>query len=232
MSTTVSPVTTRPNGSGSRPVRVYLAHDFDVTARGVEDYLTGDAPGRSPEGGPRFEIQMRAPGAAPDEAVDVALYDPAAAPSETRWELLDALCGDPQVRCTALYSGHLPPAWVQEAMARGARCHLLKSLTGTQLRARILDLTQDTRRQGAVAARTPRWPGASCGLTLREADVISLVARGQSNEGIAEALLLSPNTVKSYIRTAYRKMGVQTRSHAVLWALEHGMRAHVPPSIS
>ena len=38
---------------------------------------------------------------------------------------------------------------------------------------------------------------------------------------------ISLNSVKSYIRSAYRKTGVQSRSQAVLWAVTHGVRVEV-----
>jgi DNA-binding CsgD family transcriptional regulator len=42
---------------------------------------------------------------------------------------------------------------------------------------------------------------------------------------IAELCALSPNTVKSYVRSAYRKMGVTRRAQAVGWCLGHGFDA-------
>jgi DNA-binding CsgD family transcriptional regulator len=46
-----------------------------------------------------------------------------------------------------------------------------------------------------------------------------------SNERVAGQLCVSINTVKSYIRTGYQKMGVDSRSQAVLWGVDHGFRA-------
>ena len=63
------------------------------------------------------------------------------------------------------------------------------------------------------------WPGRSIGLTPREAEIIALIAHGLSNEEIAERAFLSINSVKTYIRTAYRKMKVTSRSQAVLWGV-------------
>jgi NarL family two-component system response regulator LiaR len=60
-------------------------------------------------------------------------------------------------------------------------------------------------------------------LTRREAEIVDLIARGLSNHEIARELYLSVNSVKTYIRTAYRKMGVTTRSQAVLWAVSAGL---------
>jgi DNA-binding NarL/FixJ family response regulator len=60
-------------------------------------------------------------------------------------------------------------------------------------------------------------------LTQRELDVLELVARGRTNQQIADSLYLSINSVKSYIRAAYAKIGVGSRSQAVLWAFDHGL---------
>jgi DNA-binding CsgD family transcriptional regulator len=47
---------------------------------------------------------------------------------------------------------------------------------------------------------------------------MELIGQGRSNKDIVELLGLSANTVKSYIRTAYRRLEVESRSEAVLWA--------------
>ncbi|WP_209020564.1 helix-turn-helix transcriptional regulator [Nocardioides sp. 1609] len=57
-------------------------------------------------------------------------------------------------------------------------------------------------------------------LTPREAEMIDLIAEGLSNKQIAETTALSPNSIKSFIRSAYRKIGVEKREHAIEWALE------------
>ena len=58
-------------------------------------------------------------------------------------------------------------------------------------------------------------------LSGREREVLELVTRGLSNQEVAEVLYVSINTVKTYIRTAYAKIGVTTRSQAVAWTLQH-----------
>jgi len=51
---------------------------------------------------------------------------------------------------------------------------------------------------------------------------LDLIAKGLSNQEIADAVYLSVNSVKSHIRTAYRKVGVTRRSQAVGWVLQNG----------
>jgi len=64
--------------------------------------------------------------------------------------------------------------------------------------------------------------GAEAGLTTREAEVLTLIAQGRTNREIAEELYLSPNSIKTYVRTAYRKIGATSRSQAVGWAIRNG----------
>ena len=81
------------------------------------------------------------------------------------------------------------------------------------------------RNSPAVLRRERRAravPSRSHGLTERELDVLELITQGHTNDEIAKRLFLSINSVKSYIRTSYRKMGVTSRTNAVLWGLEHG----------
>ena len=66
------------------------------------------------------------------------------------------------------------------------------------------------------------WPGRGEGLSDREAEILALITQGKSNADVARLTYLSPNTVKSYIRTIYRKIGVGSRTQAVLWGVEHG----------
>ena len=59
-------------------------------------------------------------------------------------------------------------------------------------------------------------------LSVREGEILRLISQGLSNQEIAEKAYLSINTVKSYIRSAYRRMGVESRSQAILWAIDRG----------
>jgi DNA-binding NarL/FixJ family response regulator len=69
--------------------------------------------------------------------------------------------------------------------------------------------------------------GGDVGLTDREVEVLALVTQGLSNNEIAVRLFLSINSVKSYIRSAYAKIGVRSRTQAVAWCLLHGF---APPT--
>ena len=68
------------------------------------------------------------------------------------------------------------------------------------------------------------WPGRTEGLTDRESEILALITQGKSNHEVAALTFLSINTIKSYIRSAYRKIGANSRTQAVLWGIEHGFR--------
>ena len=64
--------------------------------------------------------------------------------------------------------------------------------------------------------------GGAAGLSPRESEVLRLVVLGHSNQAIAESIFLSINSVKTYIRSTYRKINVTTRAQAIVWAIQHG----------
>ena len=68
------------------------------------------------------------------------------------------------------------------------------------------------------------WPGRSFGLTQRESEVLALITQGLTNQEIADRAYISINSVKTYVRTAYRKIGVTRRSQAVSWGMQHGFQ--------
>jgi DNA-binding CsgD family transcriptional regulator len=74
------------------------------------------------------------------------------------------------------------------------------------------------------AAGLPRrrtsWPND---LTDREVDVLRVLARGKSNRGIAEELVLSPRTVQHHLASVYDKISVRSRAGAAVFAIEQGL---------
>ena len=122
-----------------------------------------------------------------------------------------------------IYSWNLQPKLIEEAMAGGARGYLSKVLTGPQIvaalervmRGEIVILPGDSETSDDGAGD---WPGRSAGLTPREAEIVALITQGLSNQEIADRAFLSINSVKTYIRSAYRKINVTSRSQAVCGA--------------
>jgi DNA-binding NarL/FixJ family response regulator len=70
----------------------------------------------------------------------------------------------------------------------------------------------------------PTGPTDPKALTERESEILALITQGKSNAEVAATTFLSLNSIKSYIRTTYRKIGVTSRTQAVLWGFEHGVK--------
>ena len=68
------------------------------------------------------------------------------------------------------------------------------------------------------------------GLAPRELEVLALITQGLTNQEIADRAYLSINSVKTYVRSAYRKIGVSRRSQAVGWGLRAGLDHQPEPA--
>ena len=218
-----------------RPVSIALVNDHELVVRGLQRMLES------------FEDRIRVVELDVNvdvaQRVDVALYDTFSVPQVAASDI-DDIIGQQRVASVAVYSWNMHEELVREALSKGVRGYLSKSLHGPELVAAIervaageevvlpaADIGKEIEAVGGD------WPGRGHGLSARQAEIVSLITQGLSNNEIAERTYLSPNTVKSYIREAYRHMGVSSRTQAVLWGIEHGMvpaRARVitdrPPS--
>ena len=91
---------------------------------------------------------------------------------------------------------------------------IAESITDEAARAKLLAVCRRVRP-------APPPPGAS--LSPREAEMLAHVERGLTNDEIAAATGLLPNTVKSYVKSAMRKLGVHNRIQAVNQARRLGL---------
>jgi DNA-binding CsgD family transcriptional regulator len=74
-----------------------------------------------------------------------------------------------------------------------------------------------------AAGRRPERSARVAGLSNREVEVLRLVAEGQTNRQIAQALALSEKTVARHLTTIFTKTGVENRAGAAAFALRHGL---------
>jgi NarL family two-component system response regulator LiaR len=87
----------------------------------------------------------------------------------------------------------------------------------TQLLKRLVE---DPRPELNGRAKGESPPGA---LSVREREVLGLVARGYTNHQVARQLLISVSTVKKHVRSAISKLGVSDRTQAAVRAVELGV---------
>lgn len=89
---------------------------------------------------------------------------------------------------------------------------------GVDLRAKLHSVR--SRMDEALA---PRRTTVAVDLSPREVEVLQQIARGPSNNDISEALGLLPNTVKTDVKTAMRKLDASNRGHATVLARNAGL---------
>lgn len=163
--------------------------------------------------------------------VDLTLYDTFGRPSVDP-ATIDAVVSDPTSGIVAVYTWDMQPKLIDMAIKRGCRGYLDKTLSAEELVEHI-----EAIADGEVVTSPPHeelpdsairngqaWPGKDAGLTPREAEVVALITQGLTNTEIAARSFISVNSLKSYIRSAYRKMGVERRAQAVRWGIEHGLK--------
>lgn len=209
-------------GTGANgAVRVALVDDYELVLAGVARMFDHYRD--------RVEVVEISVDQTVSEDVDVALYD-TFAQGEADGPDLGVLIDNPHARTVVVYSWIVEPELVSMALARGARGYLSKTSTAAELVDALERVDAGEIVVGGARARRSTvgldWPGRSEGLTERESEVLALITQGRSNVEIAELTYLSINSVKSHIRSLYRKIGATKRTHAVLWALDHGFRTN------
>jgi len=75
----------------------------------------------------------------------------------------------------------------------------------------------------AAGQQRPKRATGPAGLTPREVEVLTLIARGASNRQVAQALGITPKTAGTHIERIYVKIGASTRSTATLFAMQNGL---------
>lgn len=138
--------------------------------------------------------------------------------------------------------------YIVEGLRAGAKGYLLKDASSEQLVQAIRAVRRgESPLQPSVAAKlvariarsqesapppapAPAYPqptGGSAGmplddLTEREREILRLLAKGESNREIGEALFITEGTVKNHVSNILSKLGLRDRTQAALWARTHG----------
>jgi len=116
------------------------------------------------------------------------------------------------------------------ALRAGARGYLTKDSGRAQIAQAVRaaaagqSILDPHVQERLVAAATAAPPAAlPDDVTVREAEVLRLIAAGLANREIAQRLYVTEATVKSHINRLFAKIGVRDRAQAVRYAFEHGL---------
>ncbi len=210
-------MTTTPT-SPKRPISVALVDDYDVVLMGLARMFDGYQDRIVVE-----EIDANKPLA---ESTDIVMYDSFAQPESGHHELT-SLVANPKARRVVVYTWNFHPDLIDRAREQGVRGYLSKTMPARDLVAALEavhageEVISDAPRRQELSIGLD-WPGRREGITDRESEILALITQGKSNAEIAEITYLSANTIKSYNRAIFRKIGATNRTQAALWGVNNG----------
>jgi len=207
-------------------IRVFLLDDHEVVRRGL-GMLLGDEPDIEVvgEAGTASQALARIPALCPDVAVlDVRLPDGDGV-SVCR-EVRSTMDSPPACLMLTSYSDDEA---LFEAIMAGAAGYLLKQVTGTDLVGAVRRLAAgesllDPKVTAKVLERLRKGPEQEdpryAALSEQERRILALIAEGMTNRQIAEQMYLAEKTVKNYVSGLLRKLGMERRTEAAVYAAQ------------
>lgn len=215
-------------------ISVYLLDDHEIVRRGLRELLAAtDDLVVIGESGLAEEAVRRIPALRPDVAIfDARLPDGSGIDACRRVRSVD-----PSIRGLILTSFDDEDA-VAAAVLAGASGFLLKDIRGNRIVEAVRRVAAGENLLDTEPARSlaDRWRrGAETDprlrtLTPQERLVLGHIAEGLTNRQIGQAMSLAEKTVKNYITSVLLKMGMESRTQAAVYAVQHppGAPAHRP----
>ena len=120
-------------------------------------------------------------------------------------------------------TSHTGYRFAHRALDAGAAAYLLKDNAHHELLSTIRAVYQGRKTVDATVARELAHHIADSPLTERELEVLTLIADGNTNRAVAEALGIHEDTVKGHVKSILAKLGARDRTHAVTVALRRGI---------
>ena len=218
------------------PVRVFVVDDHTVVRRGLRAYLDVvedmEVVGEAADG--QEALDGIAALAAAGRPPDVALMDLVMPGMDGITTTAAITHRHPEMAVVAMTS-FTQADLVHGALQAGAAGYLLKDAEADEVAAAIRAARRgEVHLDPAIAKQLMRSllapkPQTVNTLTDREREVLVLVAKGQSNQQIADSLVISERTARTHVSNILSKLGVASRTQAALLAIREGI-ASTPPA--
>jgi NarL family two-component system response regulator LiaR len=211
----------------TKEARVVIADDQTLFRHGLARLLDED---------PRVEVVGQAADGAEAIALahklkpDVILMDLKMPNVDGIEATRQLLAEDPSIKVLILTTFEADN-YVIQALKAGARGYVLKDSQASAIVSSIVAVMAGERvMASAVANRVLEMLTGTTtpkefydGLTVREIEILKLVANGMANKQIAFRLKISEKTVRNHVSNMYEKLGIYDRSQAVLYAVRKGL---------
>ncbi len=214
------------------PIRVFLVDDHEIVRRGIADLLDAEADLEVVgEAGTAAQARARIAATQPDVVVlDVRLPDGSGI--DVCREVRNS---QPGIRCLILTAYDDDDA-LRAAVIAGASGYVLKDIRGSRLiesvrlahaGKNLIDPAISQRVVSQLKSAASADPLLD-GLSLRERQILALIADGLTNRQIGERLSLAEKTVKNYVSSLLSKLGLEHRTQAAILHVEHRNAASQP----
>ncbi|MGY1704619.1 response regulator [Geodermatophilus sp. SYSU D00697] len=220
-------------GPATGVIGVLLVDDHAIVRRGVQAYLAGvpglEVLGEAGDGQQAVELlhQWQTTGQPMPDVVLMDLQMPRMDGVEATAAIVRA---HPEVRVVVLTSfGEVER--VHAALAAGAAGYVLKDADPAEVATAITAAAAgEVHLDSAVARQLARRMAAPqtglTSLTVREREILALVAQGHSNREIADRLVISERTARTHVSNVLSKLQLSSRTQAALLAIREGL---IPP---
>ena len=207
-------------------ITVLIADDHEIVRHGLASVFKNS------------EVRIVAEATTGDEAVRLARrHKPDVVLLDVRFGAEDGLDSIKRIRSAApatrviAFSAFDNPTYVARAVSAGAHDYVVKTASRAEILAAITRAAagEGPVRSGALKrvagelAKREVPADANVSLTPRETQVLRHVAMGLSNQEIADALAISVETVKEHVQNMLRKVSLNDRTQAAVWAIRHGI---------
>jgi DNA-binding NarL/FixJ family response regulator len=226
-----------PDDAAQPLLRVLIVDDHGVVRRGMQAYLAMvldiEVVGEAADG--QQALHRLQTLALTGELPDVVLMDLLMPRMDGIEATATIKARYPQIEVVVLTS-FIEETKVQAALEAGATGYLLKDAEADEVAAAIRAAYRgEMRLAPAIAARlmqalrTPAQSDPLAELTLREREVLILVANGEANKAIARELGITERTARTHVSNILGKLGLASRTQAALFAVREGL-VSPPPS--
>jgi len=205
-------------------IKVILIDDHEMVRIGVSAYLSAladiDVAGEAGSGeeGVALALSLRP---------DIILMD-LVMPGMDGIEATKRIIADWPEAKIIIVTSFIDDEKVYPALEAGAISYMLKTSKASEIAASIRDtykgqtvLEPEVTDKLMAKLRKPKTQALHEELTGREREILLLMAKGKSNQEIADELFIAIKTVKTHVSNILSKLQVQDRTQAVIYAFQH-----------
>jgi DNA-binding NarL/FixJ family response regulator len=203
----------------ARQIRVLVAEDHAVVRSGIVGIINAQPDmivvAEAPDGHVAIE-RYRV------ERPDVALVD-LQMPFVDGVGVVEAICAAEALAKLVILTTYDTDDDIERALSAGAKAYLLKDVTPTDLVQCIREVHAGKTWIAPTVAAKLAERLKRVQLTMRELEVLKLIAKGQANKEIGRELCIAESTVKLHVNSLFEKLAVTNRTEAMRVGLERGL---------